>query len=72
MTELHRITVDPEKCGERPTIRGMRIRVTDILGYLAAGDSREEILEGYPSLELEDIPAARARLPVHSATPLQF
>lgn len=58
MNELHRITVDPNKCGGRPTIRGMRIRVTDILGHLAAGDSREEILEGYPYLEDEDITAA--------------
>jgi uncharacterized protein (DUF433 family) len=45
-----RITVDPEQCGGRPCIRGMRIRVTDILDMLAAGASREEILADYPDL----------------------
>jgi uncharacterized protein (DUF433 family) len=50
MSELHRITIDPERCGGRPTIRGMRIRVCDVLGMLAAGMSREEILEDYDEL----------------------
>ncbi|MFN4256373.1 MAG: DUF433 domain-containing protein [Saprospiraceae bacterium] len=52
-----RITVDPDLCGGRPTIRGMRITVQTVLEYLAAGDSKEEILEGYPWLEAEDIDA---------------
>ncbi len=58
MSELHRITVDSELCGGRPCIRGMRIRVKDILDLLAAGADRDEILEDYPYLETEDITAA--------------
>lgn len=57
MSELHRITVNPEQCGGRPCIRGMRIRVRDVLDLLAAGASREEILEDYPYLQTEDITA---------------
>jgi uncharacterized protein (DUF433 family) len=53
-----RITIDPNICGGRPCIRGLRIRVFDILGMLAAGATREEILEDYPYLESEDILAA--------------
>ena len=52
-----RITVDPQQCGGRPCIRGMRIRVTDVLDLLAAGAAREEILADYPDLEAEDIEA---------------
>ncbi len=55
---LKRITIDPEVCGGRPTIRGMRIRVQDIIELLASGASREEILEDYPYLENDDISAA--------------
>jgi uncharacterized protein (DUF433 family) len=58
MSELHRITVDSELCGGRPCIRGMRIRVKDILDLLAAGADRAEILEDFPYLETEDITAA--------------
>ncbi|MGC1951630.1 MAG: DUF433 domain-containing protein [Gammaproteobacteria bacterium] len=58
MSELHRITVAPEHCGGRPCIRGLRVRVTDILDLLAAGASRDEILADYPYLEPEDITAA--------------
>jgi uncharacterized protein (DUF433 family) len=58
MSELHRITVDPDQCAGRPCIRGMRIRVRDILDLLAAGASREEILADYPYLEPDDITAA--------------
>lgn len=58
MSELHRITVDPDHCGARPCIRGLRVRVTDILDLLAAGASHEEILADYPYLEAEDITAA--------------
>ena len=53
-----RITSDPAILGGRPIIRGMRIRVSDILGYLAAGDSRETLLQQFPELENEDITAA--------------
>lgn len=55
---LDRITIEPGKCGGRPCIRGMRIRVTDILGLLAAGASHPEILEDYPTLEEDDILAS--------------
>lgn len=55
---MDRITVDPEQCGGRPCIRGMRIRVTDVLDLLAAGLSVSEILEEMPALEREDIEAA--------------
>ena len=52
-----RITVNPKQCGGRPCIRGMRIRVTDVLDLLASGVSRDEILNDYPDLEAEDIEA---------------
>ena len=52
-----RITIDPDLCNGKPTIRGIRITVQTVLGYLAAGDSKEEILEAYPSLEAQDIDA---------------
>ena len=58
MSELHRITVKTDLCGGRPTIRGMRIRVQDILDLLAAGADRAEILSDYPYLEERDITAA--------------
>lgn len=52
-----RITFNPNQCGGRPCIRGMRIRVKDVLEMLAAGVSHEEILADYPYLEREDITA---------------
>ncbi len=52
-----RITVDPEQCGGRPCIRGMRIRVTDVLDLLASGLTPEEVLLELPYLEAEDIRA---------------
>jgi uncharacterized protein (DUF433 family) len=55
-----RITIDPNVCGGRPCIRGMRVRVTDVLDLLAAGASNEEILDDYPYLEAADISAALA------------
>jgi uncharacterized protein (DUF433 family) len=55
---MERITVDPDQCGGRPCIRGMRIRVTEVLDLLAAGLSFSEILEEMPALEKEDIEAA--------------
>jgi len=54
---LDRITINPDQCGGRPCIRGMRIRVSDVLALLAAGQSQEEILETYPYLEADDITA---------------
>jgi uncharacterized protein (DUF433 family) len=54
---LDRITIDPEQCGGRPCIRGMRIRVGDVLELLAAGETTEQILDEYPYLEPEDISA---------------
>jgi uncharacterized protein (DUF433 family) len=55
---LERITINPAQCGGRPCIRGMRIRVIDILDLLAAGLSAEQVLEELPDLEPEDIQAA--------------
>ncbi len=53
-----RITVDPEICFGKPCIRGMRIRVSDILDMFAGGATRPEILADYPYLEDEDLTAA--------------
>ncbi|HEX7239893.1 MAG TPA: DUF433 domain-containing protein [Longimicrobiaceae bacterium] len=53
-----RITINPQQCGGRPCIRGMRIRVTDVLDLLAAGLSSAEVLEELPDLEPEDVTAA--------------
>jgi uncharacterized protein (DUF433 family) len=53
-----RITTNPDQCGGRPCIRGMRIRVVDVLDLLAAGLSHEQILEEMPDLEKDDIAAA--------------
>lgn len=52
-----RITVDPGQCGGRPCIRGMRIRVTDVLNLLASGLTLEQVLRDLPDLEPEDIQA---------------
>jgi uncharacterized protein (DUF433 family) len=52
-----RITVNPEQCGGRPCIRGMRIRVSDVLDLFAAGLSSEQILEEMPDLEAADLQA---------------
>jgi uncharacterized protein (DUF433 family) len=58
LSELNRITINPQQCGGRPCIRGLRIRVSDILDLLAAGANHEEILDDYPYLEQQDIQAA--------------
>jgi uncharacterized protein (DUF433 family) len=52
---LQRISINPEICNGKPIIRGMRITVTTILEYLAAGESTENILDAFPILEKEDI-----------------
>jgi uncharacterized protein (DUF433 family) len=61
MTE--RVTFNPNQCGGRPCIRGMRIRVKDVLDLLAAGVQEAEILTDYPYLEAEDISACLAFAP---------
>ena len=55
---LDRITINLNQCGGRPCIRGMRIRVSDVLNSLAGGQSHQEILKAYPYLEPDDIAAA--------------
>jgi uncharacterized protein (DUF433 family) len=70
---LKRITYNPKQCGGRPCIRGMRIRVTDILEMLADNVTAEEILTDFPDLEPEDIQAClllaaqRTNIPVITA-----
>lgn len=59
-TLLERITVNPAQCGGRPCIRGMRIRVTDVLDLLTNGLTTAEILDEMPDLEADDIKAAVA------------
>jgi uncharacterized protein (DUF433 family) len=55
---IQRISINPKQCGGRPCIRGMRIRVTDILDLLAGGLGFDQILDELPDLEREDISAA--------------
>jgi uncharacterized protein (DUF433 family) len=57
-SRLDRITADPEILGGRPCIRGMRVRVKDILDMLVDGASRSDILTDFPYLEEDDISAA--------------
>ena len=54
---LERITIEVDKCGGKPCIRGIRIRVSDVLGLMANGLTAEEILQQFPYLEPEDISA---------------
>ena len=58
MPELGRITVDPEVMGGKPCIRGLRVTVGTVVGLVAAGHTRDEILKLYPYLEEGDIPQA--------------
>lgn len=55
MAKIDRITLDPAVMGGKPSIRGMRVTVATVLGLLAVGRSRDEILKAYPYLEPEDI-----------------
>jgi uncharacterized protein (DUF433 family) len=55
---MDRITINSEQCGGRPCIRGMRIRVADVLDLFAAKLTAEQILEEMPDLEMEDLQAA--------------
>ncbi len=57
MNLMDRITVDPRQCGGRPCIRGVHIRVTDVLDLLASGLTREQVLEELPDLEPDDVEA---------------
>ena len=57
---LKRITIIPGLMGGKPTIRGMRFKVSDLLGYLSAGMTEAEILEDFSYLEKEDITASLA------------
>lgn len=60
MTLLDRITINPSQMGGRPCIRGMRIRVSDVLDMLAGGASEAEILADYPDLQADDVRASLA------------
>ena len=61
MTEDHpRITIEPGKRGGKPCIRGLRITIDDVLGWLASGMTEDEILDEHPSLEKADFPAVYA------------
>jgi uncharacterized protein (DUF433 family) len=57
VSSMERITINPEQCGGRPCIRGMRIRVIDVLDLLANGLTPEEVLSELPDLEPDDIKA---------------
>ena len=54
---MDRITVNPDQCGGRPCVRGMRIRVSDVLDLLAAGLSVDDVIVELPDLEREDVAA---------------
>ncbi len=60
MNLLDRITLEPDKRGGKPCIRGLRITVSDVLEYLASGMTEAEILADLPDLDLEDIRIALA------------
>lgn len=55
---FERITVNPEVCGGKPCIRGLRFPLSRLLGLLASGETPETILQAYPYLETEDFQAA--------------
>lgn len=55
---LERVTINPKQCGGRPCIRGMRIRVSNVLDLFVAGLSAEQILAEMPDLEADDLKAA--------------
>ena len=57
MQKMERITINPDICNGKPTIRSKRITVQTVLEFLSAGEAREEFLSQYPSLEPEDIDA---------------
>ena len=67
---MKRITINPAQCGGRPCIRGMRIRVIDILDLLAAGLTSEQVTDELPDLEKEDVQAALVFAARQMETPL--
>jgi uncharacterized protein (DUF433 family) len=60
MDLLERVTVSPRQCGGKPCVRGMRIRVADVLGLLAHGLTPEQVLQQLPDLEPDDVRACLA------------
>jgi uncharacterized protein (DUF433 family) len=70
MSHLNRITINPLQCGGRPCIRGLRVRVKDVLDLLAAGVSEAEILADFPYLQSDDIRAALEYAAAHSDHPV--
>jgi uncharacterized protein (DUF433 family) len=58
LDQTQRITINPERCGGKPCIRGLRIRVSDVLDLLRSGLTNAEVLEELPNLQPEDITAA--------------
>ena len=70
MTRLERITFDPKRCGGKPCIRGMRIRVLDVLELLAHGMTAEEVVKELPDLEIEDVGACLAFAAKCAARPM--
>ncbi len=56
--KFKRITIDPQICTGKPCIRGLRFPVSRLLGLLAAGETKEDILKAYPYLESEDVEEA--------------
>jgi uncharacterized protein (DUF433 family) len=58
--KLHRITVNPEQCGGKPCIRGLRFPVATVVGYLASGMTPDEVLVEWPELEADDLRQALA------------
>ena len=69
MSLMDRITVNPAQCGGRPCIRGMRIRVIDVLELLASGMTSEQIRRQLPDLEEDDIRASLAYAAEHLDEP---
>ena len=68
---LERITINPDQCGGRPCIRGMRIRVSDVLDLLANGLSNEQVLNELPDLEPDDLTKATAVPAISSSRKLR-
>jgi len=60
ISQIERITINPDVCNGKPVVRGLRITVESILDYLSAGETAEEILRQHPMLEPEDISACLA------------
>ena len=60
MELLKRVTVNPRQCGGRPCIRGMRIRVSDVLDLLEAGLTTDQVVKELPDLETDDVRACLA------------